>query len=132
MEWLKNRSRYRNYISLQALVVLGVLGVFKVIPVREASLLASSFFLLSTLLILLIEKKRHSTSSVSFVAASIFLVFSILPVLVFRVLSWQTDFSSYELFGVTGAQLHQISRYFFLSVIVGHFVDVYKSKRPIS
>ncbi len=121
----KNRNRYRQYLSIEALVILLVLGSFRLIPDRQiAAVVASSLFLFSTLGILWWESKFEGyRKRVTFFMLIIFLVFSIIPVMGLRFLNWGIPFEELSLFGVTGPQIHKLSNYLFIGVMIGFFID---------
>jgi hypothetical protein len=122
---MKTRNRYRQYLSIEALVVLLVLGSFRLIPDRQiASVVASSLFLFSTLGILFWESKFPGfTRRASFYTLFVFLIFSIIPVMALRFLNWGVPFEELSLMGIPGTQLHQFSNYLFIALMVGFFID---------
>ena len=45
MEILKKRSRYRNYLSIQVIVMIGVMASFKLVPEKQvAAVIAGLLF----------------------------------------------------------------------------------------
>lgn len=121
------KSRYRNYIFVQLVVVAVVIGIFKVISNKQiASMFASSLFIGSALGILWNEFKHpHPLKRPSVWGTSIFLVFSALPVFLLRVLNWGVDFSEVSFMGLTGVEMHKMSNYFFILMLLGFFIDSY-------
>lgn len=124
---MKQRSRFRNYLSLEAFVILMVLLSFRVIPDKKmAALVASGLFLVSTGLILYWEtrfadfKKRPS-----FWGAAVFLAFSVLPIIALRLIYWDLPFDEIRVGPWTGADLHRTSNYFFMGMMVCFFVDAH-------
>lgn len=121
----KNRNRYRQYLSIEALVILLVLGSFRLIPDRQiAAVVASFLFLSSTLGILWWETKYEGYKKrVSFFMLTFFLIFSILPVMGLRFLNWGVPFEDLSLLGLPGQQIHKLSNYLFIGVMIGFFID---------
>lgn len=124
---MKKRSRFRNYLSVEALVVALVLLAFKVIPdKRTASLITSFLFIASSAGIVYWEtryadfKKRPS-----FWGAATFLVLSALPIFALRLIYWDLPFDEIQVAGVTGAEMHKISNYVFILMLVSFFIDSY-------
>jgi hypothetical protein len=121
------RSRFRNYLSLEALVIFGVLVCFQVIPDKKAaSIVASLLFLSSSILILYWEtrfadfKKRPS-----FWGTLIFLVVSVLPIFALRLVYWEIPFDQIQMGPVTGAEMHKASNYLFMMMMICFFVDAH-------
>ena len=116
---MRQRNRYRNYISMEVLVVLVVLGSFKFIPnLAMAAIVAGSAFLVSTGVILWFEKKQPDYLKRStFWGAALFMVFGVLPILALRLANQPV-----ELF-------HKVSNYLFLILLVCLFVDSYRENR---
>lgn len=124
---MKNRNRFRHYLSVQALVVLLVLGTFQMIQDRPiAALVAGSLFLFSTLGIMWWESRYPGYyKRISFIAMSCFLVLSVLPILVLRLVNWGQPFHEIQMFGIFGPQLHQFSNYLFIAVMITFFIDAH-------
>lgn len=125
MNPIKVRTRYRNYMSLELVVVISVIMSFKVIPAKEiAAILASSLFLLSTLFILFWETKHAGFQKrATFIGGVVFLVFSVFPVMVLRFFNWGASFDALTMLGWTGSQIHQFANYVFLLFLVCLFID---------
>lgn len=121
----KNRNRYRQYLSIEALVILLVLGAFRLIPDRQiAAVVASSLFLFSTLGILWWESRYEGYKKrVSFFMLTLFLFFSVIPVMGLRFLNWGIPFEELSLLGISGPEIHKLSNYLFIGVMIGFFID---------
>ncbi|MEZ0392794.1 MAG: hypothetical protein ACAH59_11310 [Pseudobdellovibrionaceae bacterium] len=122
---MKKRNRFRNYLSLEALVILLVIGSFKVIPdKRTASLFASFLFISSSLAILYWETRTENFKKrASFWGALGFLVFSALPILALRLIYWEMPFEEIQMGPITGADMHKYANYVFFLMMVCFFVD---------
>lgn len=116
---MRQRNRYRNFISLEVLVVLIVLASFKFIPNKAiAATLAGSAFFISTAVILWIEKSKAGFQKrPTFWAALIFMLFGVLPIGVLRLMDQPVD------------AFHKASNYLFLFLLVALFVDSYTENR---
>jgi hypothetical protein len=125
------RSRFRNYITLEALVVVCVLLSFHFISVREkAALVAGTLFLASTIFIIAYEMKfAQFWKRLSFWGAWVFLVGAALPIFSLRVAHWGEEFAQLSLLGVSAPRMHQISNYLFLILVICFFVDDYVWKQ---
>lgn len=116
---MRQRNRYRNYISLEVLVVLIVLGSFKFIPSKEvAATVAGLAFFVSTSLIIWLElKKAEFKKRPTFWAAVLFMLLSVLPIGILRLLNQPVDV------------FHKAANYLFLLLLVSLFVDSYTENR---
>jgi len=123
----KQRSRFRNYLSLEALVIFLVLICFQVIPDKKAaSIVASFLFLSSSSLILYWETKFPDFKKrPSFWGTLIFLVASVLPIFILRLLYWELPFDQIQLGPITGAEMHKASNYLFMMMMLCFFVDAH-------
>jgi predicted ferric reductase len=124
---MKKRNRYRNYLSLEAAVIVLVILCFKLIPDKQtASVITSLLFLGSSLGILYWESKFAGyLRRPSFWGVITFLVLSAIPVFGLRLVYWDLPFEQIEVAGFTGPQLHQFSNIVFLVMLVAFFVDSY-------
>lgn len=116
---MRQRNRYRNYISLEVLVVLIVLGSFKFIPSKEiaATVAGLAFFVSTSLIIWLEVKKTGFKKRPTFWAASLFMVASVLPIGILRLMDQPVDV------------FHKAANYLFLLLLVALFVDSYTENR---
>ena len=122
---MRSRNRYRQYLSIEALVILFVLGSFKFIPDRQiASVVASFIFLFSTLGIIYWEKQFPGfQKKVSFYALMAFLLLSVIPDMSLRFLNWGVPFEELSMGGIPGEQLHKFSNYLFIAMMIAFFID---------
>ena len=122
---MRTRNRYRQYLSIEALVILFVLGSFKFIPDRQiASVVASFIFLFSTLGIIYWEKRFEGWQKrVSFYALMMFLLIAVIPVMSLRLMNWGIPFEDLSIGGIPGEQLHKVSNYLFIAMMIAFFVD---------
>jgi hypothetical protein len=87
---------------------------------------ASSIFIGSAIWILRNEMKFPNPAKRPTVwGTGIFLVCSAIPVFLLRVSNWGVEFSEVTFMGLTGAEMHKVSNYFFILMLVGFFVDSY-------
>jgi hypothetical protein len=129
--FMRVRSRFRNYVTLEALVVAAVLLSFHFIPVKDkAAVVAGTLFLLSTIFILVYESRFPGAAKrATFWGALLFLVASAIPIFSLRVFHWGTPFNQLSLFGIPGPRLHEFSNYLFLILVVCFFIDDYLWKQ---
>lgn len=122
---MKNRNRYRQYLSIEALVVILVLASFRFIEDRQIAAVVASFLFLSSTLGILFNEKRYPdfVKRVSFYTLLSFLCFSIIPVMSLRFLNWGVPFDELSMLGIPGRDLHKMSNYLFFAVMIGFFVD---------
>ena len=122
---MRNRNRYRQYLSIEALVILFVLASFRFIPDRQiAAVVASSLFLLSTVGIIYWEMQYEGyQKKISFYALMGFLFLSVLPVMALRFMNWGVPFEQLSIGPLTGPQIHQFSNYFFIALMIAFFID---------
>ena len=125
MNRIKRRNRFRNYLSIQVFVFVGVMTVFQVITDRAiASLAASSLFFLGSASVLWIEQKHPGFfKRPSFVMTAAFLLFFVIPIFLMSVLNWGQEFATIEYFGITGKMLHETSSKFFVVMLATYFAD---------
>ncbi len=119
-------NKYRIYLFLQILVVILVIAAFKLIDSkRVAAIVNAILFFTSSLYV--IFKELKIPKSLSFWGACLFIIFGILPVVLLRILHWDSDFNSIQVFGgFTGADLHRISNYPFVFLLLCFFIDSYR------
>ncbi len=121
------RNRYRNYLSVQALVILLVIITFKVVPDKKwASVLTSLLFISVPSAIAYWEARFEGYKRrPSYWGSVFFLVFSALPIFLMRLIFWDMPFDQIEVLGVTGTWMHQASNMVFMLMMVCYFVDSY-------
>ena len=124
---MKKRNRFRNYMSIEAVVILLVLATFKVVPDKKiASLITSFFFIASSVGILMWEMKYPGYKKrISFWGVIGFLLLSALPIFLMRVLNWNLSFEEIQFAGISGAEMHKLSTYVFFLLMICFFVDSY-------
>lgn len=125
---LRLRNRFRNYLTIEALVILLVIACFHFLPDKKwASVITSFLFIGSTGGILFWEsrfpdyKKRPS-----YWGAWIFLLVSAFPIFVIRLVYWELPFEQIELLGLSGPRMHQFSNYVFMIMMICFFADSYR------
>lgn len=123
----RKRNRFRNYLSIQAFVIVLVILSFRLIPDKKlASVLTSLLFIGSSAGIMFWEMKfKGFKKRPSFWGALGFLGLSALPVFGMRLLYWDLPFDEIQIAGITGAQMHKASNYIFILMMVCFFVDSY-------
>lgn len=123
----RQRNRFRNYLSIMAFVIIGVLLSFKMIPDKKmASLLASFLFIASATGVLIYERRFPGFQKrPSFWGVLAFLVFSALPILAVRLIYWDMNFEDIEVFGITGSLMHKASNNVFIVMMVCFFADAF-------
>lgn len=121
------RNRFRNYLSIMAFVIIGVLLTFKMIPDKKiASLVASFLFIASSVGVILWERKHPGYQKrPSYWGALAFLVFSALPILAVRLLHWDMNFDDIQVFGISGSLMHKASNNVFIVMMVCFFADAF-------
>lgn len=125
-------TRYKLFLYFELAVVIGVMAIFRFTqdPAQRptAGLVAGGLFLASTLVVLILEWRAARAWTGTMIGAMVFLVGSVLPVLILRLVSWGVPFDEAELFGVTGAFLHRSSNLVFLLFLVGIFLSLQKAR----
>lgn len=137
---MKLNSRFRNYLRLEALVVVLVMLSFRFIPDKKiASLIASTLFIVSTCGILYWEMRLPNfRKRPTFWGALVFLLVSVLPIFSLRLIFWDQPFDQIQIGGMTGAEIHKASNSVFILLLLCIFIDSYlegvrnreKSTRP--
>lgn len=124
---MKKRSRYRNYLSLEALVILSVILSFRIIPDKKTASIVTSFLFIASSAGIMYWETRYPgfKKRASFWGALGFLLFSALPVFLMRVLNWDMPFEEIQFLGISGAEMHKISNYVFILMMVCFFIDSY-------
>lgn len=122
---MERRNRYRNYISLQAVVMVGVWASRQMITSPAVVTLVSSLiFLASACFIIFWElRQKDGRQYVSLYFALVFILFGIVPVLVLRIMEWSSPFDLVGFFSITGTQLERGGQILFGAMLLGHFID---------
>jgi hypothetical protein len=126
------KNRFRIYIFVQALVVVGVLFCFRVIPDKKwASVVASNLFLWSSMGVLYAEAWVFKTDRKPLVllGTGIFIVLFIVPVMVMRLSHWDLDFNEIAIAGISGKSMHQFSNYGFMLMLVTYFIESFRENK---
>lgn len=128
---MKTRGRYRNYLSMMAIVVMLVLILFRTLDSRAvAATVAGLLFLSSTLVVLLWEMKQPQFwKSFSFAGSVIFLISSVVPILWMRFANWGVSFSEITFLGLPAQSWHKTSNYIFLLFVILIYVDHVRMKK---
>lgn len=123
----KQRSRFRNYLSLEALVIGLVLVCFQVIPDKKiASVVTSLLFLGSSVLILYWETRHEDFKKrPSFWGTLVFVIASVLPIFSMRLIYWGMPFDEIRLGPLSGAEMHKGSNYLFMLMMICFFIDAH-------
>ena len=125
--------RYRSFLFFELLIVLLIMGIFKLIPDRPtAGLVAGSVFFVSTLLVIGLEWKFVRKWTWALSGGVVFFVFAVLPILVMRYLSWGIPFEEARLFGISGGIWHRASNYLYLLMLAGIFISLQKTRMMTS
>ncbi len=122
--FLQTIPRYRIYLFFQALTILAVALIFRYIVDRHvAAMLASSLFFSVSLGPLYNELMRKSKRWWWSLAHLQFLVFFAAPILILRLMFWQTEFSQIEINGISwGVILHRYSNLSFSLMMLANFI----------
>ena len=131
---MRKRSRFRNYVSLMALVIVIVLLTFHFIEDRKISaVIAGVVFILSTGAIFIYEALQPGFQKrASFWGTGAFLFLSALPIFILRLVYWNLSFEMITFFGLTGPQLHTISNEVFILMLICFFIDSYLENKKAS
>ncbi len=122
-------KRYSLFLSLQFVVVIAVILIFRLIEDRAiGGLVAGAVFVTSTLLVLMIEWRAERKITWALAGALVFYVGGVLPILILRAISWGANFNASEMIGLSGKTLHQSSSLFFLVYLIGLFVSLQKAR----
>lgn len=126
MEKIKQRSRYRNYLSVQVVVMIGVMASFKLIPEKQvAAVVAGLLFLVSSLGILYFEMKHADYKKrFTFWGTLAFVLACAIPILALRLLNWGVPFEELSVLGIPGPEIHKFSNYMFFLMVICLFVDI--------
>lgn len=128
-------KRWRPWIELALLLahVGAVILLFRLIEDRRlAATLAGALFLEIGFVVVTLEwiwGRRFE--SIAFWTAVVFLLVSAIPIMGLRLAYWETPFAQTAVFGVTGPQLHAVSSWVYLSMIVGVFAEFFFNRRVL-
>ncbi len=124
---MKKRNRFRNYLSLEVLVIVLVTLSFRVIPDKKTASMVTSFLFIGSSLGILYWESRHADyrKRASFWGVLVFLVFSAIPVFLLRVMNWDMNFDEIQVAGISGAQMHTAANYVFMLMMMCFFIDSY-------
>jgi hypothetical protein len=127
---LKNPiRRYSVFMGIELLVVLIVMGVFKVVAdLALGGLIAGAVFLLSTLVIVILEWKIRQAWTMALIGGLIFFFGGVLPILALRLLSWGEPFKTAHMGPITGDFLHRSSNFLYLIFLVGIFMSLQRAR----
>jgi hypothetical protein len=99
--------------------ILFVILIFKIVSDKSmAGTITGSGFVIVPTFFLYNELKRTKTNYIHLTIIILFLVISALPIILLRVLNPGIPFDSIFLNGVSGKQLHQISNYTYLLMLI--------------
>ena len=127
---LKNPiRRYSVFMGIELLVVLIVMGLFKVVSdLALGGLIAGAVFLLSTLVILVIEWKIRRAWTMALIGGLIFFLGGVLPILLLRLMTWGEPFKAAQIGPITGDFLHRTSNFLYLIFLVGIFMSLQRAR----
>ena len=125
-------NKYRNQLAVFLLWAVCVIVFFKFIPDRQtAALIAGMGFIFLPGLFLFLELRAAQKSKIHIMALCLFLVVSALPIFLLRVIYWGENFSTLTLFGIPATNLHQISNFIFLVVMISCFYNSWILERKL-
>lgn len=124
-------SFFLLHFLAQVLVVLAVLGLFRIYTVKEASLYAGILFVtLGTWLLLRLDlPHKWSLSSYYLTYAHLF-AFSI-PLLIFRISFGGKSLREAHLLGIPGELVHKAATYCFFALMVTTLIDAFRTWRKL-
>ena len=109
-----------------------VIFIFKVVADKSlAGTIAGFGFVIMPSAFLYIELKRPKSNFIHLTIIVVFLVTSALPIILLRILNPGRPFDSIYLNGVSGKQLHQISNYTYLLMLISSLTRYLIEKRQI-
>lgn len=110
------QKRFLTYLVVQALVIVGVVLLFKIITdVKVASTLAGLLFVGLPVALGIYEWKREGFAHQSFFGGLLqFWVLFALPILGLRLLNWDHAFGDLSFLGVPGPVLHKYANHSYL------------------
>lgn len=119
----------KKLFLLQVLVIPLVMLIFK-LPAekRWLSLAANGVFWCIAVLTI---SARGSARKPIMLAGMQFLLLAVIPITILRVLSWNDDFNTAEIVGITGKQWHSLSNISFLVMMAVTLVMLFRERRKI-
>ena len=128
---MRQRNRFRNYLSLEALVVLAVLALTKTdLDSQVKALIVNSIFSINAVGILIFEMRFVGfRQRASFWGSLIFLCFGNIPALALRLINPQVPFDLLSFGGIHGQEIDSASRILFGLMVLCFFIDSYLSQR---
>lgn len=127
---MNTSNRYLIYALYFLLTIPAVILLFKLIePKKLASIFATILFITCSILPLWGELKNKTKNSFVLFASSGFLVLFSLPMIIVRLLNYDTDFSELNIGPLTGPEFHKYSNYGFIILLCSTIIDFIQTKR---
>lgn len=131
LETAMKLSQYRIYMLIHAAIAVAVIFIFKLIDERKiAALIAGTLFIVGPSYVLWNEWRLGlALKKVTWWTTLVFLCLSALPIFLLRIIYWDQAFENISALGITGQQMHAMSSYIFILMLLGFFVDSFIERR---
>lgn len=131
MELEISRRQIALILAVELMVVVSVLVVFRVVQPRSLAALLASFEFISVGVLINVFALRWPKfyRSFCFWAAQFHLFFSSIPLLVFRVLYFNTGFDQVQIFGIPGPQFHFLAEKMYAILIFATVADLLRARK---
>jgi len=125
-------NRFLFYLAVEILVVLIVTMLFRIFSenIKLAAVLAGSLFCTFPVVLLLLEYRISKAQFKIWIFSLLFfLIFFAIPMLAMRLLHWNEDFQSIQIWGLPGPAFHKLSRWGFIAVLSTTMVAILQENR---
>lgn len=125
-------SRFSYGIQLIVLTgwVFAVGIIFTIISDKQvAGVVAGSGFIILPCALIFSELKSRQRHVLNIIGASVFLMFSALPIFLLRITNWGIEFKSLTLLGISADGLHRISNVLYLFMAVPVAISWYRERK---
>lgn len=109
----------------EIVVIFLVMGIFKMIPDRKIAAVIAGFLFVSLGSAIFVFGLRRSEfrRTASFYVGTLFLLLLAAPMFLLRILNWEANFNDLSFLGIPAQQLHQISSYFYVGLMMATAID---------
>jgi hypothetical protein len=123
-------SALKKFALIEIALLISVIFLFQILPSHYAGVVAGLGFLTLGLALLRFTFKgpKPWRSTLTY-AVLLYLVCSVLPILIGRLLNWGTEFKDVEILGLSGPKFHRISEILYLALIFSTVFELLKIKR---
>lgn len=125
-------KQWLTILILEVLVVCAVIFLFSKVDRQIAGLIAGFIFGILGLVIGFQLLRTRTLKSFTFLWLFVYMFYSVIPMILNRLNSWNSDFTDVEIWGMSGPEFHKVSEKIYLILILATLIDLVITRRLLT